>query len=211
MKKIIGIDIGFSNTGVVVATIPELRIERAFTIVSKSDPVKQSMRVADQRIQRIQYITQEIADVIIAEQIIKGNKILCAVEAPHGGAQSSTAMRDMAAALSIVVTLLSVMNVPTDYLSPSEVKLIATGKRSGDKDQIIKGVCKKFGIASTEKRIEIKKGKRKGKVSNRRTFHIGNNIEAMPITTFEHVSDALAAIWWCSENSNLFKIFAQTI
>lgn len=208
MKKLIGIDVGFANTGVVIMNAPDLIIETVKVITTEKDENKRSMRVADQRIQRIQYIIREISSLLIEETLVKGHNVFVAVEAPHGGAQSGNAMRDMAAALSIIVTILYMMDLPTDFLSPSEVKLIATGKKTGSKDEIIKAMCKRFSITETSKVVTITKGKRKGKESVQKTFKI--NDVSLAGGKFEHVADAIAACCWCSEHSPFYNAFIKS-
>jgi Holliday junction resolvasome RuvABC endonuclease subunit len=177
MENILALDVGFANTGWAVFS-PDGEILDYGVIVTQKSKGKTIKRSDDYAI-RSGSLAIQLADIIDKYQIygVVG-------ELPTGGAQSAMAMAQMNMATAIVASVCALKNVPTEWCTPTEVKLAMTGIRSATKEQMMDSV-----------RIEYPDVDFK-----------------IPKTYFEHVADAIGAYKALRNGNliNLMKKFAKT-
>ena len=120
-------------------------------------------------------------------------------EMPSGGAQSASAMAKMAVAAAAVSAMTASLDMPCEWCTPTDVKVAATGLKSGTKPEIMDAVAKKYGW-----HVDVKQTK----TSERKTFHVPTveGTRKLPGGQFEDIADAIVA-YWAMETSNLVKMF----
>lgn len=187
-------DPGFSNYGCAVINEKGVPI-RLGTLQTKPTKVKIT-RVSDDRAYRITQISTALAE------IIKTNKIKGVLgEMPSSGAKSATAMRDMAVATAISVTVFTLFNLPVAWCTPADVKKAVVGKTTATKTEMMERICKLYRWEIQTKQIFTKEGKLK------RTDNIYMPLgKETPASKFEHVADALGA-YEALKHSNIARMF----
>ena len=116
---------GFTNCGIAVLELPSEQILMTMHYCVKRDTKKKTVRAADEAFARCQGLARMLHR-ILREHHVAG----AIIELPHGGAQSSAAMRDMARGSAIVAAVLELNGVPVEAVTPTDVKRI-TGKTTG--------------------------------------------------------------------------------
>ena len=146
--------------------------------------------------------------VLISEklkQIITGHGVRGVVgELPHGGSQNASASHQLGLAIGTVCSTCHLLDIPVEWCTAYDVKKAITGKIYASKTEIIDAICKSYGIVCTKKEILITKGKRKGKISILKTYHILG--AKYPESKFEHIADSIGA-YMALETGNLVKMF----
>lgn len=189
---LISLDVGFAKTGWTVFDKGE-PIEAGVILTPKS--AKKGIRTADDSVTRASLLVTSLKAIIekYGCQAVIG-------ELPSGGAQSAIAMRDMAGATCAVAGLVACMGLPCEWCTPTEVKLAATGLKSGTKEEIMQAVAKRYGW-----RVDLKIGiNQKGGEIRRYTFHVLG--KKLPGGVFEDLADSIAA-YWALRSSNMVKMF----
>lgn len=193
---LLSLDVGFNKTG--------------WSVFDKGQPVacglsqqpkatKKSVRTADDNVCRAGILVTNLKWII--------ERFDCKAvigELPSGGAQSATAMRDMAAATCAVAGLVTCMDIPCEWCTPTEVKVAATGLKSGTKEEIMLAVAKHYDWKWLCSEFNTKTGKGK-----RYTFYAPDHrgkLKGWPGGVFEDISDSIAA-YWAMKNSNMVKLF----
>lgn len=197
-KYLAGIDIGFSNTGIVILSVPEFKLIFAKTISTEKSNKKRGLRVADDDILRLNVIVNELSKIL---SIYSGN-ILLAVELPTGGARGARPNRCMGLATGIIGTIMNIYHYPVHWVAPNEVKKEVVGKNNASKDEIKIQVCRL--LSGNYENIII--GKRKEIKYN---FLINGESKDFFSGEFEHIADAYGAALFCKNHSDLYKVFVK--
>ena len=123
MTLILAVDPGFAATGLALMEkaddgnwVPlELKCVR-----TEKNLAKHAVRVADDDAARIQFAAKEISDMILHNSVKR-----MVVELPDGGGQSARAVRAMALATGMIVTLAEAHNVAVEYYRPADTRAAA--------------------------------------------------------------------------------------
>lgn len=191
--SLISLDVGFAKTG---WSVFDKGQPVACGISQQPKSAKRGVRTADDNVFRAGILCTNLRSIIFKY----GCKAVIG-ELPSGGAQSAVAMRDMAAATCAVAGLVTCMDLPCEWCTPTEVKVAATGLKSGTKEEIMLAVCKKYGWP-----FDLKTSKnKKGTVIKRYVFHALNTTK-YPGGVFEDIADSIAA-YWALRTSNMVKMF----
>ena len=175
MPTILAADVGFRAFG---WAIFENDKPMACGVIRTEPPrKKQRVRVADANAQRSAQIARELSDIINQYDV-------CAIvgELPNGGSKSAKSGRQMAMATAVVAAVAEILGLPSEWATPSDVKLASTGSKAASKRQVIDQIRKLFGET-----IEIPKAVGKA----------------------EHIADACGA-YLALKNGNLLKILNKT-
>lgn len=167
--KVLGIDPSLNNFGLVKATIDTVTLEVTVSELILAQPEK-----ADKATKKV--VRKNSDDLRRAQSLVKSLRAAsddCAiaiVECPVGS-QSARAM----ASYGICVGVLASCSLPLIQVTPSEVKIVATGSKAASKDQMIAWAMGKHPDADWRMR----------KAKDRMVPKLDN----------EHLADAVAAIY----------------
>lgn len=106
----------------------------AKSIVTQKGKAK---RVADDDVRRCTELAQGLADIIHRNEPSHAY-----LESPTGGSQDARAGRCMGMATGIAVAVLSLLNVPVTFVTPTDSKKACGGNKNSDKN-FVKDVVKK--------------------------------------------------------------------
>lgn len=169
-NAILTLDVGLANCGYAVLRNDEVV---ACGVIRTKRSLKKTVRVADDSASRAASMARELRD------IITNYKVKAIVgELPSGGAKSARAMGQMSAATAIVASVASILDIPTEYCTPTDCKLAACGSRSASKEDVMLAI--------------------------RERFNNGNFPKAK--AQFEHIADALAAYLALRHDGSLIKL-----
>lgn len=160
MPAVLGIDIGFAHTG--LALIEGYRVVHSTVISTQKSDRKKELRVADDDAERCQLLTRSLVQYI---QEYQPDGVI--VELPTGGSQGARANRAMGMATGVIAAVVEILQVPTEWVTPTEVKMAACGRRDASKEDVQKAVLRHY---------EWQEKPRKP-------------------SDFEHAADAAAAVW----------------
>ena len=138
------------------------------------------MRVADDDSERIKIIIRGVNDFVSDYEY---GKIMVAVELPTGGAQGARPNRTMGLITGAIVTYVEMKGWPTEYVTPTDVKIAVTGNKTASKNEIMERIRNKL------KRHSDKLPKTKDK--------------------FEHIADSVGIALFIKRNSEMFKVFSK--
>lgn len=180
-KILFGIDAGFVATGVSVFDVTGggCKFIEAFCIRTEKSVKKKAIRVADDDCERVRIIVSTLDEML--SQWIETNQVFMAVEIPTGGAQGARANRTMGIITGAMVALSVLRWVPVEWVTPTEVKIAVTGKKSACKDEIMDKIRKVLSAYSTK----LPKSK----------------------AEFEHIADSVGVILHIRKNSTMYKLF----
>jgi len=148
MALVLGIDAGFQALGIVVVRLQprgdgvvgyERLVLHGEAVKTERTSKKRGIRVADDDAERCQQLAQALKRVI--ETWKPAGAV---VELPHGGAQGARANRAMGMATGVVTSALSILDVPTEWVTPGDVKKAATGRKDGSKEAVQEAVQRMF-------------------------------------------------------------------
>ena len=164
------LDIGFRNTGWVTF---EKGLLRGWGCIRTEKTKKKITRVSDDNA----YCAQSIA--LALKSIVESLKC-CGVigELPTSGSIAARPANQMGIALGVVASLVSVMSLPVEWVTPTDVKKAVVGKRNASKEEVMEAVRRKFP------RCDFPESK----------------------TEFEHIADA-CGVYLASEGSTLVRVF----
>jgi Holliday junction resolvasome RuvABC endonuclease subunit len=189
---LLSLDVGFRKTG---WTVFDQGMPKECGIAQQPKSTKRGVRTADDNVFRAGQLVSTLKDVI------EGWSCKAVIgELPSGGAQSATAMRDMAAATCAVAGLVTCMDLPCEWCTPTEVKVAATGLKSGTKEEIMLAVADRYDWSYDVKTSANKKGT----TVKRYTFDVLG--KRYPGGVFEDIADSIAA-YWALGNCNMVKMF----
>lgn len=184
MKYVIGIDAGFTHTGISVFKVinGHTKFHKCLTVKTEKTEKKKQVRVADDDAERIMKLILEM-DKFLAECVEGDNKVYCVVELPSAGAQGARALRAMALITGAIVTYVTVKNIPTEYVTPNDVKIAVTGKKTASKDEIMDTM--RWMLRSYSGQLPKTK------------------------EAFEHIADSVGAILHVRKYSQMYKLFVK--
>lgn len=202
MNFIMGVDIGFVNTGLSLFRFFIKDGKAIFKLIgvcvittAKSDK-KKNMRAADDDIRRINEITQQI-NSFIDKHTSKLDSLIVFAEAPTGGAQSAKANRAMGMATTIPAVIFEMREIPVEYVSPNDVKVAVAGSRTASKLEIMDKVIKMIG------------GTHELKSSGKKKLHKYTVLGKTYGLVFEHIADSVGAVLHGKKNSTLYRLFVN--
>lgn len=150
MSLVLGVDVGFTATGLVLIDVPASTIVACAVIRTERQAKKRGIRVADDDAERVvtlrrgilEFLDPPIGDTPTLKLIV--NRLAGIVaELPHAGAKSARAIRSMALATGAVVATLDELGLPVEYVTPRDVKLI-TGSAKAEKVDVQMAVAKRL-------------------------------------------------------------------
>jgi len=193
---ILAIDPAFKNFGCSI-------INRQHKIINvgtiQTTPTKNKLlRVADDDIQRITYISGKLSK-IIHHYNIKG--ILG--ELPPSSSKSQKGAKGLAMAMALSIALFTELRIPTEWATPEEVKEAMTGKKTASKEAMMIAACRKYNWNITTKNIRSKKDKSIVQRIDNIYHPLG---KSMGKNKFEHIADSLGA-YEALKNTNVAKMF----
>lgn len=189
---LLSLDVGFAKTGWSVFRNGQ---PMACGVSYQPKSAKKSARTADESVIRAGILCTNLRDII--------RRYDCKAvigELPSGGAQSSCAMRDMASATCAVAGLVACLDLPCEWCTPTDVKVAATGLKSGTKEEIMLAVAERYGWRVTLKEFKNKNG------STVKRYTFGVFGRKYPGGIFEDIADSIAA-YWALKASNMVKMF----
>jgi len=172
---IIGIDLGFSATGIVALDTDTDQIIMGQTVRTKPEKGKRHY-VADDDLRRCRELARGIVGAV-NDCYLKGSPFILAVEVPHGGAQGARSNRCMGMVTGVLGALVETNLWPVEYYQPQECKKAATGRMSASKIEVEQRVRKRWPGHTWPKTKAVR----------------------------EHQIDAAAAIMCALDNSNLVR------
>ena len=181
VKYVIGIDAGFVHTGISVFKVLDgggLKFHSCKTIGTEKVDKKKQVRVADDDADRMMKLVIEM-DKFLSETCAGSSNVYCVIELPTGGSQGARANRTMGMITGVIVTYVTIKDIPVEYVTPNDVKIAITGKKTANKDEIMNKVRKILG------KYDLPKTK------------VG----------FEHVADSVGAVLHARKFSQIYKIF----
>ena len=189
---LLSLDVGFAKTGWSVFDGGQ---PVACGITQQPKSAKKSVRTADDNVFRAGLLATSLKSII--EQY--GCKAVIG-ELPSGGAQSASAMRDMAAATCTIAGVVACLGIPCEWCTPRDVKIAATGLQSGTKEEIMLAVCRRYYW-----QIDLKtRTNIKGTEVKSYTFYVLG--KKYPGGVFEDIADSIAA-YWALSTGNMVKMF----
>lgn len=192
---LISLDIGFSHTGWSIFDKGGL-IDIGLIETEKTE--KKMIRISDDNVRRC----IEIADKInMLKQQYKLQGLLGELPA---GTQNARAANHFGLIIGTVGVTAHFLGLPAEWCSQQEVKKATTGDRFATKDKMMEVICDIIGAKKTEQKVLIKKGKRKGKTTIRKTYHLLN--KKFPESKFEHIADSIG-VYMALKIGNLVKMF----
>lgn len=106
---------------------------------------KLRIRKGDDTVRRVHEINKTLL------QVLKDHEIALIVsELPHGS-QSAQAAQMIGIVTGIMQTIGDCMNIPVEWFSEGDAKVATTGRRSVEKDDMVRVVCKLFDSAEWKK------------------------------------------------------------
>lgn len=169
MKRVLALDVSLQHTGVALVEGHPPEIIEAYCIVTKKEAKKRKIYVTDDQVRRIRQITKRLD-----ETIWRYRPALIVAELPTGGAQSASAAAGMGIAKAVVATVAQMSRLPLLVISPTDVKLAATGKKTASKAEVQAAIVRRWpGLGE---RFASKRSA---------TGYTGQ---------FEHIADALGAL-----------------
>lgn len=192
---IISLDIGFSNTGWSIFDKGGLL---AVGIIQTKKTEKRMIRVSDDNIRRCVEIANEL-DILKQKYKLQG----LLGELPSGS-QNARAANQFGLIIGTVGVAAHFLGLPAEWCSQQEVKKAVSGNRFATKDEIMQAICELTGTKKTEKVISINKGKRSGKNTIKKTYHLLG--KKFPESKFEHIADSIG-VYMAMKTGNLVKMF----
>ena len=194
---LLAVDPGLSNSGYVVFN--QYGQITTMGVLQTEKTKRKITRISDDCADRI--ATMSLA----LNQVIKDNNIKVVIgEMPIMGGQSSAAVRDMAIAVAISVSVFSLHSLPCGWCTPTEVKQALTGLKTASKQDMMQAACKKHSWNITTKTI-YKKGTNQVQRIDNVYWPMGVQYGA---NKFEHIADAIG-VAHALKTSNLIKQFIQ--
>lgn len=178
-KYLFCLDAGFVHTGMSLFKVNDgkFKLVNCKTSQTKKTEKKKQVRVADDDSERIKLIVKDIQEFI---EPYKQYEIMAAIELPTGGAQGARANRTMGMITGALVVYLELMEWPTEYVTPNDVKIIIAGSRKASKDTIMNTVREKL--------------------------HQYQHLFPKTKNEFEHIADSIGVALYIKRHSEMFKM-----
>jgi len=147
MKYLIGIDLSFRATGIIILEIKSNNIVYIDTIRTKKENKKRKIRTADDDMVQSMVMARSIID------ILKKYPGVIIVELPHGGARGHRAHRCMGIATGVMGAIAEILKYPIEFYSQSECKKAVTGNKNASKIEVENIIRKKFHADWPQKKV----------------------------------------------------------
>jgi Holliday junction resolvasome RuvABC endonuclease subunit len=138
---VLGVDIGFAATGLVVVDPRTLRVLFAHTYRSSASNRKRGVRVADADTERCQQLARFLWQTLTDDQHRIGGVV---VELPTGGAKNARSARAMGLATGVIATVLEYWGGPVEWVTPQQVKEVPRslgyGTSKADVEAAVRGL-----------------------------------------------------------------------
>jgi Holliday junction resolvasome RuvABC endonuclease subunit len=192
---VLSVDPGLSNYGYAVWNAYGELVKVGILQTKKTK--KKITRVSDDYASRIASLTLQL------NQIITDNAIKAVLgELPILGGQNASAVRDMAVSVAISMSVFTMLNLPIEWCTPTEVKVALAGHNNSTKKEMMVAACKKHSWKITTKPIYAKKT---GKLQRLDIIYHPMGI-AMGANKFEHIADAVG-VAHALKNGNIVKMY----
>lgn len=133
---ILAVDAGFTATG--YAVVRGGAVLTCGCIRTEPTKLKHAVRKADDDVERCQLIARQLK-LLTQNYPVQG----LLVELPTGGGQSARAVACMSKASAVMATFVELMGLPTEWITPTAVKLI-TGRKDASKEDVEKTVLARW-------------------------------------------------------------------
>jgi Holliday junction resolvasome RuvABC endonuclease subunit len=140
-ETILGVDVGFRNTGVAVWRPDLQRFVHTEVIVTESTPKKERKVYVSDDLARCYRETCAGLIRVIRQYNVKD----IWAELPTGAAQNSRAATTMGAAQAVIVVTAYMSGVRLFIVQPHQIKRLVSSSRKVPKDLVIAYVSKKYG------------------------------------------------------------------
>jgi Holliday junction resolvasome RuvABC endonuclease subunit len=178
------LDPGFSNFGYSVMDQNSQVIDIGTVQTKKTN--KKLLRVADDDVQRITYITSQLSK-IATQYDIQG----VLAELPPSNSQSAAAAKGLGIAVALTAALFTELNIPIEWATPDEVKRANTGKKNASKEDMMLAACKRYDWKISNKTVVYSKSNFPKVCRVDSVYHpLGRS---MGKNQFEHIADSLGA------------------
>ncbi len=108
-------------------------------------------------------------------------------------------MAQMAMATAIVASVANILELPTEWCTPTEVKVAVTGLKSATKREMMDTVASYYKWKKHTKSVVVK-----DRIHKRLTYYLHG--AKFPGGMFEHIADSIGA-YWALQDGNLVKMF----
>jgi len=133
---VMGLDVAYAHVGLVMVTFDGNVVYQQCISTEKDSTVK---RVADDTVRRCSYIAMELQNAIS----IFG-PIGAFAELPTGASQSASSAYAMGLGTGVIVSVLGLNVIPTEYVTPIAVKKATHGTNKATKQEVQAAVAKLF-------------------------------------------------------------------
>lgn len=142
------LDVALRNCGVAVIQNHKnnWRLIHDQIIKTKKTP---GLLVAEDEVCRMQHIMSELAKLYR-----RWVPTAFVAELPHGGARNAKAMRAMSLGKGGIIGAAATLGIPLIHVTPTEVKMAATGYKDAEKDEVIDEIVKLFPSLKSKYRSE---------------------------------------------------------
>lgn len=133
---VLGIDAGFRALGWALVDVKQKTIVEADAFRTKPEKKKRGIRVADDDVRCCKEMFLKLYGLVTRQ-----DHMGVIVELPSGGSKGARANRGMGMATGIIGSLWATYyRIPFEWVTPTDVKLAATGKRAASKEGVARGV-----------------------------------------------------------------------
>lgn len=139
MSAIIAIDAGFARTGWAVLCNgghgANWKVMRSGSIPTEKSKKKKGLYAAHDDARRMMEASAILHDRALISK--NSNRTGAVIELPHGGARSADALKKMAAASAMVVSVMSILRIPCEFYTPDETRIAGGGRKTASKAEIV--------------------------------------------------------------------------
>lgn len=133
--RLLGVDAGFSAPGAVIVDYSSLANSHIVHVGCVTNEKEKASSVALDDIRRIGQVVDFLRGLVSLYQ-----PELAIIELPLSGARSARAIKGMAYATAIAVTVVQVLKVPFIPINPYENKRLSAGAQHAEKEEVISAV-----------------------------------------------------------------------
>lgn len=198
-KIVMGLDVGFVNMGCVAFELNVgggLDLKDCCVISTEKSNAKLNIRQADDDVRRSRELTKGLVS-FYQNNVGMSDKVLVVTEFPHGGAQGARPNRTMGMATGIVATFIEIFQDLNDNVTPQQTKIGMTGMKSASKKEVM------------DNAVLFLCGDPKMKTNNRGKtewyYYVDQKVFREDV--FEHIADAVGAVVYSRDNSDLYRLF----
>lgn len=127
-RHLIGIDVGFANTGIVVFDTKSKKFVYSATVTTKQDKKRSTVVDIYQRIHETMSVLYRLTKQFPTSHIV--------AEMPTGGGQGAIPLRAMAAATGAIAAFMSCQNLTLNMVTPTQTKRLVKPKGKVSKEEV---------------------------------------------------------------------------